>query len=259
MPIIGIRIYVFFIKRRFCYVAVSGADVKNKSIQTKGVPESGTYKAIPADIKKDIYKPRERNVFLEIGTLLKEEKDIEKVAEILIEGTFQAIDILKRDSIEKFLDFILQKIKTGIFYIPNLAYPSKRIQDSELEDKIIQLINVHLMPDIVIRLLKYFTRNIHDSDTNLYLAYLITSDVIIRSIYNTFLTYKKDIFETDRRKKTLNVKRMQQFSQRTDDKFSNPLDAACRFKYILEFIALKQNVEHIYTQEMIELTDVNRF
>ena len=238
-------------------MAVTGADVKNKSIQSKPDPETGNTKPAPPESQKYVYKPPGREEVVAIETLLKEEKDIEKIAEKIIEGTYLAFDIQKKDSIEKFLDYILQRVNTGIYYIPNLAYPSKRIQDAELENKLIELINVHLIPDIIIRLLKYFTRNIYNSDTNLYLAYLITSDDIIRSIYNTFLAFKKDVFEKDRHKKTLNVKRMQQFSPRTDDRFSSPLDAACRFKYILEFIALKQNVEHIYTQEMISLTDVN--
>ena len=203
---------------------------------------------------KPAYDPPARNEMIEIEAMLREEKDLEEIAEKIIEGTFLAIDIQKKDSIEKFLDFVLLKIRTGIHYIPSLAYPSKRIADPELEEKIIELINVHLFPDIIIRLLKYFVRNIHDSDTNLYLAYLITSDEIITSIYNTFLTFKKDVFEPDRQKKTLNVKRMQQFSPRSDDRFSSPLDTACRFKYILEFIALVRNVDHIYTKEMISLS-----
>ncbi len=236
-------------------MAATGADLKNKTTPAKGLPGTGSS---PAQTQKYVYRPAGNKDITAVETLLKEEKNLEAVAEKIIEGTYEAFDIQKKDSIERFLDFILQKVNTGIYFIPNLAYPAKRIQDRELEDKIIKLINVHLIPDIILRLLKYFARNIHDSNSNLYLAYLITSDDIIRSIYNTFLTFKKDIFETDRKKKTLNVKRMQQFSQRSDDRFSSPLDAACRFKYILEFIALKQNVEHIYTADMISLTDVNR-
>lgn len=217
--------------------------------------ESGEEIEEPEDffLQQQKSMPEKREV-LAIETMLKEEKNLEKIAEKIIEGTFLAVDILKKDSIEKFLDFVLLKVKTGIHYIPSLAYPAKRIADSEMEEKIIELINVHLFPDIILPILKYFTRNVHNSDTNLHLAYLVTSEEIITSIYNTFLTFKKDIFEPDRRKKTLNVKRIQQFSPRSDDRFSSPLDAACRFKYILEFIALKQNVEHIYTPEMIMLS-----
>ncbi len=188
-----------------------------------------------------------------IETILREEKDLEKIADNIIEGTLQNVDILRKDTIERFLDFVILKVRTGVFYIPNLAFPTKRITDKEFEEKVVKLINNHLFPDIVLPILKYFARNIHDSDTNLYLAYLITSDEIINSIFNTFQLFKKDIFEPDKSKRTLNVKRVQQFSTRADDRFSSPLDAACRFKYILEFIAFKQNVEHIYNEEMISL------
>ncbi len=58
-----------------------------------------------------------------------------------------------------------------------------RMIDAELERKIVELINEHLYPEIVLRILKYFTRNIHDADANLHVAWLIRSDAIIRSIY----------------------------------------------------------------------------
>lgn len=189
-----------------------------------------------------------------IDGMLREEKDLEEIAQKIFEGTFRAVDILKKDSIERFLDYVILKVRTGNYFIPNLAFPTKRIADPVLEKKIIKLINEHLYPDIIIRILKYFARNVHDSDTNLYLAYLIKSDDIIGAVFNTFKMFKKDIFEPDRKKKTLNVKRMQQFSPRTDEAISSPLDAACRFKYILEFIAFIQNVEHIYTIDMISLS-----
>lgn len=198
----------------------------------------------------------EREEEKRIDVLLREEDDLEKIAQVILEYPFQDIDILKRDSLDKFLDLVILKVRTGNSYIPSLAYPTKRIADKEIEEKIIKLINIHLYPDIIFRILKYFARNIHDSDTNLYLAYLITSDEIITAIYETFLLFKKDIFENDSTKRVINVKRLQQFPLRTGDSFSSPLDAACRFKYILEFIALKQNVKHIYSEKDIYLTQV---
>ena len=146
---------------------------------------------------------------------------------------------------------------TGKAYILSAAYPTKRMEDEELEKKIVELINVHLYPDIVFKILKYLARNVHDADSNLYLAFLITSDEVIKSIYDTFSLFKKDIFEADRNKRTLNVKRIQQFPPATDHRFSSPLDAAARFKYVLEFIAMKQNVEHIYKKSDLSLTGID--
>ena len=154
---------------------------------------------------------------------------------------------------DRFLDYIIAKVKTGSYYIPSLAYPTRRMSDKDLENKIIELINVHLNPEIIFPLLKYFARNVKDSDRNLYLAFLINSENIIKSIYDTFLLFKKDVFLTDPEKRVLNVKRIQQFPPTVDSGTSSPLDAICRFKYILEFIALKQKVEHIYKAEDIKL------
>lgn len=196
----------------------------------------------------------ERGVLLKIEALLREEEDLEKIANILIEETYKDIDILKKDSIDRFLDFVNIKVRTGHYYIPSLAYPLKRMSDEVLEQKIIKLINIHMNPEIIFRILKCFTRNIHDSDSNLYLAYLIESEDIIRAIYETFLLFKKDIFKTTSSERTINVKRVQQFPLTTDDKMSSPLDTACRLKYILEFIAMKQKVEHIYKTEDIQLS-----
>lgn len=197
----------------------------------------------------------ERGILLKIEALLREEEDLEKVATIIIEETYKDIDVLKKDSIDKFLDFVNIKVRTGHYYIPSMAYPLKRMTDKVLEQKIIKLINIHMNPDIILRLLKNFTRNIHDSDSNLCLAYLIESEDIIRGIYETFLLFKKDIFKRTSYERTINVKRVQQFPLTTDDTMSSPLDAACRLKYILEFIAIKQKVEHIYTFNDIQLSD----
>ena len=106
-----------------------------------------------------------------------------------------------------------------------------------MEAKIIELINKHLLPDIIIYILKYFSRNIHESDTNLYLANLVTSDEIIESIYSAFKMFRDDIFVEDRDMKCWNVKSLQQCSKTADNRNSSPLDAACRFKYILRYIA----------------------
>ncbi len=190
----------------------------------------------------------EESKALNMGTLLKE-KDLELVASTLLEDTFRDTDILRKDSLDRFLDFVIFKIETGMPHIIHMAYPSKRMMDAEIEAKVIELINVHLYPEIVLRLLKYFTRNIHDADTNLHLAWLVNSEEIIRSIYDTFILLKNDIFTIDPGKRTMNVKRIQQVSPRTENRSASPLDACCRFKYILEFIALKQHVEHIYTAE----------
>ncbi len=209
-------------------------------------------------LDKDLLDPfeLETSELLDIESLLKEER-IEIAAQAIIEGTFKAFDILKKDSLDKLIDFMSFKIKTGYSYIINLAYPTMRMHDRELERKLIELINIHLNPDIILKLLKHFTRNIHNPDTNLHIAFLIEDDTIIKSIYSTFLLFKKDIFIADPSKRTLNVKRIQQFPPATDNKNSSPLDAAARLKYVLEFLALKQNVSHIYRQKDIMLSDYN--
>ena len=63
-------------------------------------------------------------------------------------------------------------------------------------------------------------------------------------------------FEPDRNRRCLNVKRIQQFSPRSDDRLSSPLDAAARLKYVLEFILLKKNVSAVYTPEDLRLAPV---
>jgi hypothetical protein len=204
--------------------------------------------------KNIIFTELENAELLPIESLVKDEKDLGEVAARILDGAYKSMDIQKKESIERFLDFVLLKVKTGSYYIPSLAFPTRRMSDQEMEEKIIQLINIHLNPEIVFPVLKYFARNIKDSDKNLHLAYLINAEDIIKSIYDTFLLFKKDIFIPDPNKRTLNVKRIQQFPPTTANSFSSPLDAACRFKYILEFIALKQNVNHIYTADQIRVS-----
>jgi len=135
-----------------------------------------------------------------------------------------------------------------------MGYPTKRMMDSVLEAKIIEIINVHLYPEIVLRLMKFFSRNMHNPDSNLYIANLITSMDIIRSIYETFKLFKRDIFKSDPDRRTINVKSIQQFSQRSDNKLSSPLDQASIYKYILEFFLIKLNVSSIYTKEDLLLS-----
>jgi hypothetical protein len=127
------------------------------------------------------------------------------------------------------------------------------MHDLELEAKIIRLFNELLYPEIVLRLLKFFARNIHDSDTNLYIANLIESEAVIRSVYETFRLFQKDIFIYEPEKKSLNVKRIQQFSPQSDYKLSLPLDACARFKYVLEFFQIRQDVSHIYKPDDIRM------
>jgi hypothetical protein len=163
-------------------------------------------------------------------------------------------DFMRKDILDRFLDFIYFKTQTGEADIPSMAYPTKRMINKEQEKKIIELINVHLYPEIVIKLLKFFVRNIHDSDTNLFIANLIRDERIIQSVYDTYRLIKKDIFIKDEEKRTLNVKRLQQFSSKSENKLSSPLDACARLKYILEFLALKVNVEGIYTLQDLALS-----
>ena len=179
--------------------------------------------------------------------------DLETAALRLSEGAFEIADFMRKDTIDRFLDFVFFKITTGNVDIPSMAYPTKRMLDREMEKKISELINNHLYPEIIFRLLKFFTRNVHDADTNLYIANLIYSEDIIKSIYDTYTLFKKDIFKDDRNRRTLNVKRIQQYSPRSDNKLSSPLDATARLKYILEFFLVKHDVTHLYTKEDLRL------
>lgn len=172
---------------------------------------------------------------------------LEDVAEKLVESTFVEQHFMRKDAIDRLLEFAFFRIQTGAFDVIHMAYPTKRMHDRDLETKIKSLINEHLYPEIVLRILKFFSRNIHDSDTNLYIANLIESESIIRSVYDTFKLFQKDIFIYNVEKKTLNVKMIQQFSPQSDVSLSLPLDACARFKYILEFFSIKQKVSHIYT------------
>jgi len=204
------------------------------------------------DVRKDF-----KSKSLNLESLLREDKDPELIAQDILEGEFFELDIHRKDYLDRFLDFIYFKVSTGIPHIIHDAYPSKRMHDKELESKIRELLNDHLYPDILFPLLKHFSRNMHNSDTNLYLAYLVEADEIINTIYDTFIMFRNDSWILDPEKRTLNVKRIQQYLARSENQHSSPLDAACRFKYILEFIAIKQKVDHIYTIDQLKLSGDN--
>lgn len=200
----------------------------------------------------EVLRPLEESESLNYADLMKGD-DLDEIAERITEGLFGEMDFMKKDSMDKFLDFIYFKAQTGNIHVINMAYPTKRMRDQDMERKAIALLNDHLFPEIIFRLLKFFTRNMHDPDTNLYIAYLIESDEIIRAIFETYRLFKKDIFLADEDKRALNVKRIQQFSPWSDNKLSSPLDKASILKYVLEFIALKMNVSHIYRREDLAL------
>jgi hypothetical protein len=205
--------------------------------------------------EKDLYRKiiLQESRFIDFEFLLKSE-NLDVVAEIILEGTYGEMDFMKKDIIDRFLDFIYFKTQTGYADIPHMVYPIKRMIDSELEKKIIVLINEYLYPEIVLHLIKFFSRNVHNPDSNLCLASFITSDEIVRSVFETFKLFKKDIFIADPDRRSLNVKRIQQFSPRSDNKLSSPLDQTAIYKYILEFIAIKKRVDHIYTREDLMLS-----
>lgn len=193
-----------------------------------------------------------KSQLINFDKIIKNEK-LEDVAEKLIESTFAEQHFMRKDAIDRLIDFTFFKVQTGSFHVIHMAYPTKRMHDHELEGKIIRLFNELLYPEIVLRILKFFARNIHDSDSNLYIANLVESEAIIRSVYETFRLFQKDIFIYNPDKKSLNVKRIQQFSPQSDYKLSLPLDACARFKYVLEFFQIRQDVSHIYKTEDIRM------
>ncbi len=188
---------------------------------------------------------------LNIHDILRSNIPLADVAEMLIEGNEGEFDIERKNTLDRFIEFVIFKVKTGDSYIVNLAYPSKRISDPEIEEKVIELLNNHLVPEIILTLLKFFCRNIQDSDTNLYLAGLIRGEHLIRAIFDTFVLIRSDIFR-ERHERTMNVKRLQQYSPHTADSQSNPIDACCRLRYILEYIMLITGTK-IYTRDDLKL------
>jgi hypothetical protein len=195
-----------------------------------------------------------QNTFVSIENILKSDLPVDEAAERIHDAQLLETDILTRkDSLDRFLDYVYFKARTGYDHIEHLAYPSKRIGDSEIEQKARELINVHLLPTIIFSLLKFFTRNVANADTNLYIAYLIESDDVVKALYDTFCMFKKDVFKKDKEARSINVKRLQQYVSAAEDRFSSPLDAACRLKYILEYIAINNDVSHIYTKADLRL------
>jgi len=191
-----------------------------------------------------------QNAFVNIENILKSAIPLEEAADRILDTVLMDNDLItNKDVLDRFLDYIHFKAKTGHDHIISLAYPTKRIDDAEIESKIIELVNVHLVPGIIFPMLKYFTRNVQNSDTNLYVAHILEKDDVIKPVYETFLMFKRDVFNSNKDARTKNVKRLQQHTASVDDRTSSPLDAACRLKYILEYIALKQNVSHLYTKE----------
>lgn len=193
------------------------------------------------------------NISIDYEALLKED-DIGFIAARIAGASYSAFDYFKKDALDRFLDYVYSKVSSGHYYIINAAFPCKRMNDEELETKIIELINEHLHFDIVLKLLKFFTRNLYDSDSNLYIANLIYSKDIIQSLYDTYNLLKNDIFITNVHTRTLNVKNIQQLSPFSDNELSSPLDAVARLKYILQFLALKNKIEDIYTLKDIMLS-----
>ena len=176
------------------------------------------------------------------------------VAEKLVEWSYGESDIMRRDTLDRLLDFIYFKAQTGYAEVINMAYPSRRMNDRDLEARIVELINVHLYPEIVLKLLKFFSRNLYDPDSNLFIAALIESDEIIRAIFDTYRLFKKDIFNPDPERRCLNVKRIQQFSPRSDRKLSSPLDAAARLKYVLEYLSVRKDTSALFSREDLMLS-----
>ena len=194
------------------------------------------------------------NISVDYELLLKGD-DLVFIAEQITESSYNTFDYFKKDAIDRFIDYVYYKVQNGHYDIIDMAFPCKRMYDKELEAKIIELLNEHLRSDIVVKLLKFFTRNLYASDSNLYIANLIYSKDIIQALYDTYNLLKKDIFIIDANERTLNVKKIQQLSPFSDNKFSSPLDAAARLKYILQFWALKNKINDIYTAQDIMLSD----
>lgn len=180
--------------------------------------------------------------------------DLFDVAMHLTESALEASDLMRRDLLDRFLDYVFFKIQTGYAWIENMAFPSKRMNDTYLEEKVVELMNEHLYPEIVLRLIRIFLRNLYDADSNLYFAYLIHSEDIIRSIFSTFEMIRGDIMITDMAKRALNVKRLQQFSPHSENRLSSPLDAAARLKYILDYYIVIGRNGSVYTSADIKMS-----
>ena len=182
------------------------------------------------------------------------QNDPGEAAAIILKSNFEEFDSMRGDILDRFIDFVYFKIQTGYWEEFNDAYPTKRMNDKILEKKIMEMMNKYLYPDIVFKILKFMTRNIHDPDNNLFIANLIYSKDIIRSIYNTYILFKKDVYSNNKETRFLNVQKIQQFPTQINNNLSSPLDAAARLKYVLEFLSLKNNTDDIFKKEDILLS-----
>lgn len=189
---------------------------------------------------------------VDFETLLRDNNP-QQAADILLEASYENIELTGKDVLDRFLEFVYFKAQTGYWADFNDAYPIKRMNDALLEEEISEMINVHLYPDITLKLLKFFTRNLYEPDNNLFIANLIYSKDIIRAIYEAFRTFRGAIFMS-KEKRFMTVKSIQQLSINASEELSSPLEAASLFKYILEFLALKNNVADIYTNDDLRLS-----
>ena len=190
--------------------------------------------------------------YVDFETLLKE-NTIEVAAEILLESSYENIGLINKDTLDFFLEFVHFKLQTGYWIDFNDAYPVKRMNDDILEKEVQELINEHLYPDITLRLLKFFTRNLYEPDSNLFIANLVYSKDIIRAIYDTYKVFREAIF-LDKEKRHMTVRSIQQFAINASEQLSSPLEAATLLKYVLEFFALKANVSDIYSMDDLRLS-----
>ena len=183
------------------------------------------------------------------------QNDPKDAAAMILEASHEEFDFMHRDILDRFMDFVYFKTKTGYWEEFNDAYPAKRMYDQILEKKIMEILNEHLYPDIIYKILKFITRNIYEPDNNLFIANLIYSKEIIRSLYNTYVLFKKDIHAGDKEKRFLNVQKIQQFpTQINNNELSSPLEAAAKLKYVLEFLSLKNNTDDIFKKEDLLLS-----
>ena len=177
-----------------------------------------------------------------------------EAAAIILELSDEELDFKHKDLLDRFMDFVYFKTQTGYWEDFNDAYPTKRMNDGILEKKIIEILNEHLYPSIVLKILKFMTRNIYAPDTNLFIANLIYSKDIIRSIYDTYILFKKDVYTNDKETRFSNVMKIQQFPVQTNNALSSPLEAAAQLKYVLEFLSLKNNLDDIFKKEDLLLS-----
>ena len=74
----------------------------------------------------------EKSQLINFEKIIKNEK-LEDVAEKLVESTFVEQHFMRKDAIDRLLDFTFFKIQTGSFHVIHMAYPTKRMHDKELK------------------------------------------------------------------------------------------------------------------------------